>query len=105
MIASSIGNALEWFDLIVYGFFAITISKLFFPTADETVSLLLALGTFAISYLIRPLGAAVLGSYADRVGRKSAMLVSIWLMMLWRIGMGLPRDGAALRYRMGCGGF
>ncbi len=82
VIASSIGNALEWFDLIVYGFFAMTISKLFFPTSDETVSLLLALGTFAVSYLIRPLGAIVLGSYADRVGRKAAMLVSIWLMML-----------------------
>lgn len=82
VIASSIGNALEWFDLIVYGFFAVTIAKLFFPTADETVSLLLTLGTFAVSYLIRPLGAAVLGSYADRVGRKAAMLASIWLMML-----------------------
>lgn len=82
VIASSIGNALEWFDLIVYGFFAVTIAKLFFPTTDETVSLLLTLGTFAVSYLIRPLGAAVLGSYADRVGRKAAMLVSIWLMML-----------------------
>ena len=82
VIASSIGNALEWFDLIVYGFFAVTIAKLFFPAADETVSLLLTLGTFAVSYLIRPLGAMVLGSYADRVGRKAAMLVSIWLMML-----------------------
>lgn len=82
VIASSIGNALEWFDLIVYGFFAVTIAKLFFPTTDETVSLLLTLGTFAVSYLIRPLGAMVLGSYADRVGRKAAMLVSIWLMML-----------------------
>lgn len=82
VIASSIGNALEWFDLIVYGFFAMTISKLFFPNTDETVSLLLALGTFAVSYMIRPLGAMVLGSYADRVGRKAAMLASIWLMML-----------------------
>lgn len=82
VIASSIGNALEWFDLIVYGFFAVTIAKLFFPTTDETVSLLLTLGTFAVSYLIRPLGAMVLGSYADRVGRKAAMLASIWLMML-----------------------
>lgn len=82
VIASSIGNALEWFDLIVYGFFAMTISKLFFPNTDETVSLLLTLGTFAVSYMIRPLGAMVLGSLADRVGRKAAMLASIWLMML-----------------------
>ncbi|MET0125040.1 MAG: MFS transporter [Pseudomonas caspiana] len=96
VIASSIGNALEWFDLVVYGFFAITISKLFFPAADETVSLLLALGTFAISYMIRPLGAAVLGSYADRVGRKSAMLVSIWLMMLGTLLIAIMPTYAAI---------
>ncbi|KEA65495.1 Citrate-proton symporter [Marinobacterium lacunae] len=82
VIASSIGNALEWFDLIVYGFFAATIAKLFFPSDNETVSLLLALGSFALSYLIRPLGAVIIGSYADRVGRKAAMLLTIWLMMI-----------------------
>ncbi|MCY0966235.1 MFS transporter [Parathalassolituus penaei] len=81
VIASSIGNALEWFDLIVYAFFAATISKLFFPSENETVSLMMTLGAFALSYLIRPLGALVLGSYADRKGRKAAMLVSLWLMM------------------------
>ena len=81
VIASSIGNALEWFDLIVYAFFAATISKLFFPSDNDTVSLMMTLGAFALSYLIRPLGALVLGSYADRKGRKAAMLVSLWLMM------------------------
>ncbi|WP_394183770.1 MFS transporter [Marinomonas posidonica] len=81
IVASSIGNALEWFDLIVYAFFARTISKLFFPTDNETLSLMLALFTFAMSYLIRPLGAIVIGSYADKVGRKAAMLLTIWLMM------------------------
>ncbi|NVK29238.1 MAG: MFS transporter, partial [Flavobacteriia bacterium] len=81
IVASSIGNALEWFDLIAYAFFARTISKLFFPTDDETLSLMLALFAFAMSYLIRPLGAIVIGSYADKVGRKAAMLLTIWLMM------------------------
>lgn len=81
IVASSIGNALEWFDLIVYAFFASTISKLFFPTDNETLSLMMALFTFAMSYLIRPLGAIVIGSYADKVGRKAAMLLTIWLMM------------------------
>ncbi len=81
IIASSIGNALEWFDLIAYAFFASTISKLFFPTDDETLSLIIALFTFALSYLIRPIGAVVIGNYADRAGRKSAMLLTIWLMM------------------------
>lgn len=80
--AAAIGNALEWFDLLVYGYFAVTISKLFFPNADPTVSLLLALGTFGVSYLVRPLGAIVLGAYGDRTGRKQAMTASIFLMTL-----------------------
>jgi len=82
IIPASIGNALEWFDLIVYGFFAVTISKLFFPTGSDTVSLLLALGTFGVSFFMRPLGAIALGIYADRAGRKSALMVSITLMMI-----------------------
>jgi MHS family proline/betaine transporter-like MFS transporter len=84
--AASIGNALEWYDILVYGYFAVTISHLFFPTVDQTLSLLLALGTFGVSYLIRPLGAIVLGAYADRAGRKASMLASIVLMT---IGTGL----------------
>lgn len=80
--AASIGNALEWFDLLIYGYFAVTISRLFFPSANETVSLLMALGTFGISYLARPVGAIFLGAYADRAGRKASLLVSIVLMMI-----------------------
>ncbi|MFF4476852.1 MFS transporter [Streptomyces sp. NPDC001520] len=82
IVAASIGNALEWFDILVYGFFAATISKQFFPTADETVSLLLTLGTFAVAYVVRPVGALVLGAYADRAGRKRALMLSIRLMMV-----------------------
>jgi MFS transporter, MHS family, proline/betaine transporter len=82
ILAASIGNALEWFDLLIYGYFAVTISRLFFPSSDATVSLLLALGTFGAAYLVRPLGAIVLGAYADRAGRKASMMVSILLMMI-----------------------
>lgn len=80
--AASIGNALEWFDLVVYGFFAATIAKLFFPAGDDTMSLLIALGTFGVSFFMRPLGAVVLGIYADRAGRKAALTLSITLMMV-----------------------
>ena len=73
---------IEWFDLLIYGYFAVTISRLFFPSDDQTVSLLLALGTFGVSYLVRPLGAIVLGAYADRAGRKASLMVSIVLMMI-----------------------
>src|SRR5712691_22208 len=82
VVAASIGNALEWFDFVVYGFFAVTMAKLFFPTGNETVSLLLTLATFGVPYFMRPLGAVVLGSYADRHGRKAALMLTIGLMMV-----------------------
>ncbi|HEX7932887.1 MAG TPA: MFS transporter [Paraburkholderia sp.] len=79
IVATSIGNALEWFDFAAYGFFAVTLSKLFFPAHDETVSLLLTFGTFGLSYVFRPLGALLLGRYADRRGRKAALLAALAL--------------------------
>lgn len=86
LAAASIGNALEWYDILIYGYFAVTISKLFFPTADPTTALLLTFGTFGVSYLVRPFGAVVLGAYADRAGRRAAMLLSIVIMT---VGTGL----------------
>ncbi|MCY0906062.1 MFS transporter [Arthrobacter sp. H14-L1] len=86
VVASSIGNALEWFDIIVYSSFAVVISALFFQPAGsqggQATGILLTFGTFAVSYLIRPLGAMVLGSYADRHGRKGALTLTIMLMMV-----------------------
>lgn len=82
LFATCIGNALEWFDIAVYGFFARYIAHAFFPTSNASVSLLLTFGSFGVSFLIRPLGAIVLGNYADRHGRKKALLLSINLMML-----------------------
>jgi len=82
VVAASIGNGLEWFDVIVYGAFAVTIAKLFFPSNDPMASLLLAFGSFGISFVMRPLGGILIGRYADRAGRKAGMLVSISLMFI-----------------------
>ncbi|QRX83927.1 MFS transporter [Glaciimonas sp. PAMC28666] len=82
VISSSIGNALEWFDVLIYSAFAVTIAKLFFPTANQTVSLLITFATFGVSFFMRPLGAVILGAYSDRVGRKAALTFSIMLMMI-----------------------
>jgi len=82
VIASSVGNALEWFDIIVYASFAVVISKLFFPSVDGVTGLMLTFGTFALSFVIRPLGAMVLGNYADTAGRKKALTLTILLMMI-----------------------
>ena len=56
IVATSLGNALEWFDIAIYGYFAVYISKAFFPANDPTTSLLLTFGTFGLSFLIRPIG-------------------------------------------------
>jgi MFS transporter, MHS family, proline/betaine transporter len=79
--AASIGNAFEWFDFIIYGFFAVMISRLFFPAGSETVSLLLAFASFGVTFVMRPFGAVVLGHLADRHGRKAGMTLSISMMM------------------------
>jgi MHS family proline/betaine transporter-like MFS transporter len=80
IVATSVGNALEWFDITIYGYFAVYISKAFFPNDDQTTSLLLTFGTFGLAYLARPIGGIVLGAYADRHGRKASLLISIILM-------------------------
>jgi MHS family proline/betaine transporter-like MFS transporter len=82
IVAASIGNALEFYDLLIYGYFAVVIGKLFFPSDNETTSLLLSVASFGISFLMRPLGAIVLGSYADRAGRKASLTLSILIMMI-----------------------
>ncbi len=79
--AASVGNALEWFDFVVFGFFAGTMAKVFFPAGDETVALLWTFATFGLTFFVRPFGAIVLGNYADRYGRRAALTFSITLMV------------------------
>jgi MHS family proline/betaine transporter-like MFS transporter len=78
--AAVIGNWLEFFDFTVYGFFAVIIGRLFFPSMDPTTSLLLSVATFAAGFITRPLGSVLLGVYADRKGRKAALNLTIMLM-------------------------
>jgi MFS family permease len=82
IVAAMIGNVLEWFDFVVYGFFAVTIAEVFFPVGDPTVSMLITFGAFGLAYFVRPLGAIVIGGYTDRAGRKAGLLLSIALMMI-----------------------
>ena len=82
VVAANIGAVLEWFDLVLYALFAAVLGRVFFPAADPNVSLLLSLGAFAISWLVRPLGAVVIGAYSDRAGRKLGLTLSAGLMMV-----------------------
>ncbi|HST71796.1 MAG TPA: MFS transporter [Kocuria rosea] len=80
--AATIGNALEWFDIAIYALFAVYIGQNFFPADDPGVELIQTFAVFGVSYLIRPLGGLVLGSYADKHGRKAALVWTIRLMVL-----------------------
>lgn len=82
LLAATFGNALETFDGLMYGFLAVIVSKVFFPTHSEAASLLLTLATFGIGFIVRPIGAVVLGLYGDRHGRRAALSLTIWLMVI-----------------------
>ncbi|HIH8980990.1 TPA: MFS transporter [Serratia marcescens] len=80
IVGASLGNGLEIFDFTVYSFFAAIIGKLYFPSDSAYGSLLMSVALFGVGFIMRPLGSMVLGAYADRVGRKAAMLMTIVLM-------------------------
>jgi MHS family proline/betaine transporter-like MFS transporter len=80
--ATTLGTALEYYDFTIYSFFAIQIGKLFFPSASPVNQFLLSIGVFGVGFVVRPLGGIVIGAYADRAGRKKAMVLTIMLMAL-----------------------
>src|SRR6201999_543083 len=88
--ATVAGNALEFFDFGVYAFFAVYIAEAFFPAKTAFMSLLLAVGVFGIGFVFRPLGGVVFGAYADRAGRKRAMLPTLALITVRTAGLALP---------------
>lgn len=78
--SGAIGNTLEWYDFAIYGYFATSIGRLFFPTEDPVAQVLAAFGIFAIGYVMRPLGGVIIGYIGDRVSRRAALNVSIVAM-------------------------
>jgi MFS transporter, MHS family, proline/betaine transporter len=78
--AAVIGNALEWYDFIIFGLMTVVISRLFFPGESQYASLLLTTATFGVGFFMRPVGGVLLGIYADHKGRKPALLLIIILM-------------------------
>jgi len=94
--AAVVGNALEWYDFIVFGFFAVIIGRLFFPADSQYASLLLTTATFGVGFFMRPVGGVVLGVYADRRGRKAALLLIIALMTLAIAMIGFAPTYAAI---------
>src|SRR5512140_306088 len=79
------GNFLEMFDFFLFGFYATHIAKAFFPAENEIASLLLTYVTFGAGFLMRPLGAIILGAYVDKVGRRKGLIVTLSIMAMGTI--------------------
>jgi MHS family proline/betaine transporter-like MFS transporter len=87
--AGTIGNLLEWYDFAIYGYFAQSIGRTFFPSQDPVAQVLAAFGVFAVGYLVRPLGGAVVGHIGDRYGRRLALILSVSAMAVPTFLVGL----------------
>jgi MFS transporter, MHS family, citrate/tricarballylate:H+ symporter len=94
--AAVIGNGLEFYDFITYATFAVPIAHTFFPNHSPFVSEMLSLATFGAGFIPRPIGAILIGRYADRVGRKPAMIFSFTLMGLAILGLALTPSFAQI---------
>jgi MFS transporter, MHS family, proline/betaine transporter len=93
--ASILGNGLEWFDFVSYGYFASIIAKVFFPAGSD-LALMLTYATFAIGFVVRPIGGIVLGAYADRYGRRQALSLLIVMMAFGTLTLGLTPAYASI---------
>jgi MHS family proline/betaine transporter-like MFS transporter len=80
IVATAIGNTLEWYDFVIFAQFAAYIAANFFPGDDANARLLKAFLAFGVGFLVRPLGALLIGGYADRAGRKAALTLTLLLM-------------------------
>src|ERR1700712_4924976 len=76
----SSGNFLEMFDFFLYGFYATNIANTFFPSNSDSASLMMTFVTFGAGFLMRPLGAIILGSFIDRMGRRKGLIVTLAIM-------------------------
>src|SRR5262252_1905404 len=85
--AAIAGNALEFYDFVLYAYFAIYIGHAFFPIAGEFGSLLASVATFGAGFVTRPLGSVLIGAFADRVGRKPALILTVVLITLGTLGI------------------
>ena len=89
VVRVSLGNFLEMYDFMVFGYYAAAIGRAFFPTHNEYASLMLSFMTFGTGYLMRPLGAVVLGTYIDQHGRRKGLLLTLLLMAIGTLSIGV----------------
>lgn len=97
LLGSAVGSTVEWYDYFLYGTMSATVfGKLFFPSSDPVTSQLLALASFALAFLIRPIGGILFSHIGDRIGRKKTLVVTLSIMGLSTVLIGLMPDYASI---------
>ena len=96
VVAAVAGNAIEFYDFVSYAYFAVYIGKTFFPTTSAYLSLLASVSVFGVGFFARPLGAWLIGMYADRRGRRPALLLTMGLMTAGTLGLAVTPSYAAI---------
>ncbi|GAB2581890.1 MFS transporter [Ramlibacter solisilvae] len=94
--AAVAGNALEFYDFVIYAYFAVYIGRAFFPVGGEFGSLLAAVATFGVGFFTRPLGGVLIGAFADRAGRKPAMILTVILITVGTLGLAATPSYASI---------
>src|SRR5499427_5781984 len=96
VMAVFVGNGLEFYDFLTFSYFAVYISRSFYPTGNPSSALLATLATFGAGFLTRPVGAIIIGGMGDRIGRKPAMIFSFTLMGVAIVGLALTPSYAMI---------
>src|SRR5215213_9911369 len=97
LVSSAIGSAVEWYDYFLYGTMAgIIFGPLFFPSSNPGVSLMLSFASFALAFVVRPIGGIIFSHIGDRVGRKKTLIMTLSLMGGATMLMGVLPDFSAI---------
>lgn len=96
VVATAMGNAMEWFDFGIYSYLAATIGKVFFSEAASGTQLIFSFATFAVAFLVRPIGGMFFGMLGDRLGRKKILAITLIMMALATLGIGIIPSYASI---------
>lgn len=96
VIASGLGNVMEWYDFGIYGYFAPVLSSLFFPAKSALTSLLVTFAVFGVGFVMRPLGGFIFGHYGDKFGRRNVLAFTMVMMGMATFSIGLLPTHAQL---------
>ncbi len=96
ILAGSAGNLVEWYDWYAYSAFALYFAPRFFPKGDTTAQLMDGAAVFAVGFLMRPIGAWLMGLYADRRGRKAGLTLSVAMMCAGSLAIALTPDASRI---------